>query len=89
MRAGQLDYNERVLKALGESISQKRLNLGLSQQDLASAAGVHRSYMSDVERGLRNLTLSSLEAIATALGSNSASLLTAAHRRLKTTAKKA
>ena len=51
MRAGQLDYNERVLKALGESISQKRLNLGLSQQDLASAAGVHRSYMSDVEKG--------------------------------------
>jgi transcriptional regulator with XRE-family HTH domain len=41
---------------------------GWSQEDLAAEAGVDRSYMSGVERGVRNISVLKLEAIARALG---------------------
>lgn len=72
-----------LLNALGDSIARKRVQAHLSQQELAKAAGVHRSYMSDVERGLRNITLSTLENIAGALGVNSAELLLTAYAALE------
>jgi len=69
-----------LLRALGEVIAKKRLAAGMSQQTLAYAAGVHRSYMSDVERGLRNVTLGTLENIAQALQISSADLLGLAYQ---------
>ena len=41
--------------------------MGLSQEELAYKCGLHRTYVGSVERGERNVTLSSLELIATAL----------------------
>ncbi|WP_395816139.1 helix-turn-helix domain-containing protein [Devosia sp.] len=41
---------------------------GISQEDLADRAGVHRTYVSGVERGVRNPTVTVLEKIAGALG---------------------
>jgi len=57
------------LKALfGTTIKTKRSELGMSQEELADRAGLHRTYVSDVERGMRNVSLISIEKLAHALG---------------------
>jgi CheY-like chemotaxis protein/DNA-binding Xre family transcriptional regulator len=44
-----------------------RGQLGISQEELAGRAGLHRTYVSDIERGARNLSLESIEKLAHAL----------------------
>jgi len=44
-----------------------RGRLGISQEELAGRAGLHRTYVSDIERGARNLSLESIEKLAHAL----------------------
>ena len=57
------------LKVLfGTTIKSKRSELGISQEELADRAGLHRTYVSDVERGTRNVSLISIEKLAQALG---------------------
>ena len=41
--------------------------LGLTQEDLAEKALIHRTYLSDVERGTRNLSLVNIERLAITL----------------------
>ncbi|WP_256959392.1 helix-turn-helix domain-containing protein [Streptomyces viridochromogenes] len=53
---------------LGQRIRTQRLRIGLSQEEMASHAGVHRTYYGAIERGERNLSLSSLLRIAHAQG---------------------
>lgn len=48
----------------------------MSQEKLAERAGLHRTFISLIERGGRNATLGVIEAIAIALGVNVAALLT-------------
>jgi len=56
------------LKALlGIAIKTKRCALGISQETLAERAGLHRTYVSDVERGARNPSIGSVEKLARAL----------------------
>ena len=55
---------------IGESIRKRRMELGLSQESLAERSGLHRTYISDVERGNRNVTINSLDRILSALGIN-------------------
>lgn len=45
----------------------RREKLNLTQEDLAYQAGIHRTYLSDVERGSRNLSLINIERLAAAL----------------------
>ena len=52
---------------LGSAIRSERLVLKISQEELASRAGLHRTYVSDVERGARNPSLESVEKLARAL----------------------
>ena len=52
---------------LGANVRRYRKEAGQSQEALADAAGVARSYMSDVERGARNPTLKIVERIALSL----------------------
>ena len=59
---------------LGTAIRTKRNDLGISQEELADRAGLHRTYISDIERGARNLSLESIDKLATALQISIASL---------------
>jgi transcriptional regulator with XRE-family HTH domain len=56
-----------ILANLGASIARRRGELSLSQEELATKSGVHRTYISDVERGVRNISVLTLERIANAL----------------------
>lgn len=51
----------------GEVISELRRNAGFSQEALGYRAGVHRTYVSQLERGLKSPTLAVLIKLATAL----------------------
>lgn len=54
-------------RLFGTTIKSKRSELGISQEELADRAGLHRTYISDVERGARNPSLKSIEKLAEAL----------------------
>lgn len=56
-----------LLANVGMAIRAARLNLGLSQEDLAAKAGISVVYLSDIERGKRNVSIISLIRITTAL----------------------
>lgn len=56
-----------VEKKFGETIRKLRIMRGLSQEELAFQAGVNRNYLSDVERGTRNISLKAIEKIAIGL----------------------
>ncbi|MBI5077948.1 MAG: helix-turn-helix transcriptional regulator [Candidatus Yonathbacteria bacterium] len=62
-------------KKLGEQLRKIRLEKGMSQGDIAKKLGVHRSYVSGVERGIRNPTVKNLERLADALGVDPRNLL--------------
>ena len=56
-----------LLKALGAAVRAFRLARGLTQERLAEGAGLHTTYISDVERGLRNVGIINLDRLAGAL----------------------
>jgi transcriptional regulator with XRE-family HTH domain len=56
-----------TLEKFGEKVREKRLRLGLSQEQLASRAGVHRTYIGMIERAEKNITLENIKKIANAL----------------------
>ncbi len=56
-----------VKKIFGTSVRAWRKRLGISQEELAERAELHRTYVSDVERGARNLSLESITRVAHAL----------------------
>ena len=56
-----------IHKKFGARIQELRKKQGLTQEDLAAAIGVDRSYMGFVERGERNPTLDKIAKIAQAL----------------------
>ena len=58
----------RLTQTLAENIREYRHAHGLSQEDFADKCGLHRTYVGSVERGERNVTLSTLEVFATVLG---------------------
>jgi len=60
---------------LGHNIRQLREAKGWSQEDYADRAGIHRTYVSDIERGRRNPTITVVEKLATPFGVSPGSLL--------------
>jgi len=56
-----------LLKTIGNSIRRHRKKAGLSQEELADSAGLHRTYVGGVERGERNISVLNLAKIASAL----------------------
>ncbi len=57
-----------LLKKFGLKVQQRRKELGISQEELAYRAGVHRTYIGMIERAERNITLSNIKRLADALG---------------------
>lgn len=64
-----------ILLRFGQSVQQHRKALGLSQEQLADKAGVHRTYIGMIERAEKNITLCNMEKIAKALDTSISSLL--------------
>ncbi|MHC1734626.1 MAG: helix-turn-helix domain-containing protein [Erysipelotrichaceae bacterium] len=52
----------------GERIKHLRISVSLSQEELSFRSGLHRNYISDVERGRRNISLKALDKLAKGLG---------------------
>jgi ribosome-binding protein aMBF1 (putative translation factor) len=57
-----------IRERFGTAVKFRREEMGLTQEDLAEKARIHRTYLSDVERGTRNLSLVNIERLAGALG---------------------
>lgn len=56
-----------ALKEFGKSVHEARLKQKLSQEELAFKAGLHRTYISEIERGIRNVSLKNIKKISGAL----------------------
>lgn len=72
--------NERIkgntlLEAVCKSVHERREVLGVSQEELAHRAGLHRTYISDIERGARNPSLKTLSRLADALEISTSELI--------------
>jgi CheY-like chemotaxis protein len=65
-----------VKKRFGSVIRNQRIRLQLSQEELGELAGLHRTYISDVERGARNLSLEAIDRLASALKLSISTLFT-------------
>ena len=61
--------------ALGRAVHRQRIKLGISQEDFADQVGLDRTYVSGIERGIRNPTLLVLLRLAQVLGVSVAQLL--------------
>ena len=59
----------------GQRVRQARISLGLSQEELEEATGLHRTYVGSVERGERNISLENIVKIASALRTTASKLL--------------
>lgn len=64
-----------LLQKFGGIVREHRLRVGVSQEELADLAGLHRTYISLLERGLRNPSLEVLAKLADALGTTMAKLV--------------
>jgi len=73
---GRLRDMEDVRQILAANLRLARMRNGMSQEDLASAAGIDRTYVSGIERGVRNPTITVLARFAEALKTTCAQLLT-------------
>tara|TARA_R110002074_G_C12148358_1_gene629926 strand:- start:253 stop:486 length:234 start_codon:yes stop_codon:yes gene_type:complete len=57
----------KILITFGEKVREIRKKKGLSQEELAHKANLHRTYIGMIERGEKNITLINIEKIANAL----------------------
>lgn len=60
--------SKNTLAKFGSRVREERLRQGISQEELASRAGVHRTYIGMIERAEKNITLESIDKVARALG---------------------
>jgi transcriptional regulator with XRE-family HTH domain len=79
MTAGKNDLA--IIGVVADNVRSLRKAAGLSQEELAHEAGVDRTYISQVERRQRNVTIVVLAKIAKALGITPEKLLVASSRR--------
>lgn len=64
-----------LVEIFARNVRRRRVALGLSQEVLAEAAGVHRTYVGMLERAEKNVTIYNIERIAIALDVEPAHLL--------------
>jgi transcriptional regulator with XRE-family HTH domain len=66
---------QNLAQRLGQSIRERRLALGYSQDDFADRIDMHRAYYGIIERGVKNVTLPTLHRVAVGLGITMSELL--------------
>lgn len=64
-----------VRQIFGQNLRRRREALGISQEDLAEKADLHRTYIGSVERGERNVSIDNMDRLALAVGSSIQELL--------------
>jgi transcriptional regulator with XRE-family HTH domain len=69
-----MTHSHRALDTFGQNIRKQRSEQGLSQEALADKADLDSTYISGIERGVRNPSLLSIVRIAKALGTDLGSL---------------
>ena len=67
---------QKTLTALGNLIKKHRINLGISQEELGFRSNLDRTYISGIERGIRNPSLTALVSLAQGLNITTGELLT-------------
>jgi transcriptional regulator with XRE-family HTH domain len=67
---------------LGQIIKECRVKLGMSQEQLASRASLHRTYISNIEQGERNPSLTTLTNLAAALEVDCSTLMQMVEQRM-------
>ncbi|HEL3180071.1 TPA: helix-turn-helix transcriptional regulator [Stenotrophomonas maltophilia] len=72
-----------VQKAFGCALREARALASVSQQELALSSGLDRTYISLLERGLRQPTLSTIFAVSGVLGIPPSVMVEEAHRRVQ------
>ena len=66
MKTNRIIGNQ-LLESVCRAVHDRRESLGISQEELAHRAGLHRTYISDIERGARNPSLKTLSRLADGL----------------------
>jgi transcriptional regulator with XRE-family HTH domain len=74
MKPSKSQINARA--RFGVNLRSARLAHGLSQEELAARAGLHRNYIGSVERNEKNISIDSMERLAIVLGVDVVDLLT-------------
>ena len=74
---------KKLIQGVATTIKLLRVAKQLSQEELADKAGLDRTYISGVERGVRNITLESLESIIDALDVDISSFLIVLDENIK------
>lgn len=82
-QSGADAHKKQVCRAFGKVLKAARARSGMSQQTLANGADADRSYLSMLERGLQQPTLTMLLRIARALRTQPEQLITATVERLE------
>ena len=57
-----------IIKVFSSNLRKYRTSLGISQEAFAEKAGLHRTYISAIERGKRSISLDNIQKISDALG---------------------
>jgi transcriptional regulator with XRE-family HTH domain len=65
---------QQIQRDLGERIRKLRTRKGWSQEEFGDISGLHRTYIGAVERGEKNLTISTMHTLAKTLGATIAHL---------------
>jgi len=74
-RAKTKTENSRLQQNLARNLRKIRVDRSMSQEDLADLTGYHRTYIGSIERGERNVTLATVEALSRALKIPATSLI--------------
>jgi transcriptional regulator with XRE-family HTH domain len=64
-----------LVNDLAKVLERRRQEVGISQEELAKRAGISRTYLSDIERGLRNISVTTLTKLAHAMNTTASTLL--------------
>ena len=71
----EISTRDSMLTALSGVVRRRREQLHLSQEQLALRSGLHRTYISDIERGARNLSIKNLHRLAESLEMRASQLI--------------